>query len=223
MIAADARMRFTREDLELVRTALAQAEGSDLGTADRTLARTGMDEVLDHGPVVDALLDSPLPGPSVSLLFYALVRQALLAEGIPERRMADYCAALLREFGERRRAYRVATVDDREHHFLVDLLADLATADPSRQYRLLVHLGNHTLWLGGIFPDRIEAQRLRRGAPDLSYYESLGHRGYAAASDHALAERAGLSDVYRLAADRFPSLRTALTAVRNRLALRAAA
>lgn len=222
MIAADARMRFTREDLGVVRAALAQVDGSNLDQADRTLSRNGMDEVLDCAPVVDALLASPMPGPSVSLLFYALVRQALLAEGVSERRMADYCAALLREFGERRRAYRIATVDDREHHFMVDLLADLATADPARQYRLLVHLGNHALWLGGLFPDRIEAQRVRRGAPDLSYYESLGHRGYAAASDHALAERAGLTDVYRIAAERFPALRAALTTVRNRLALRAA-
>lgn len=222
MIAADARMRFTREDLELVRSALARVEGSDLDRAHRTLERSGMDEVLDWAPVVDTLLMSPMPGPSVSLLFYALVRQALLEEGVPERRMADYCAALLREFGERRRAYRIASVDDREHHFMVDILADLATADSVRQYRLLVHLGNHTLWLGGLFPDRIEAQRVRRGAPDLSYYESLGHRGYAAASDHALAERAGLTDVYRIAAERFPALRAALTTVRNRLALRAA-
>lgn len=221
MIAPDTRGRFTDEDLALVLSSLARATGTPEELVERWIAREGLDAILDQPPLVQDVLAAPLPGPSPSLLFYLLVRHAFLREGIDDRVLTDYCAALLREFGIRRRAFRVHSVDDQEHVYLVDILADLATAEDPRRYRILVHLGEYSLWLGGLFPDRIEAGR-RRGAPDLSYYEELGHRGYAAASDHRLADRAGLAGIYRTAAERFGDLRRALAAVGAQLALRAA-
>ena len=70
---------------------------------------------------------------------------------------------------------------------------------------------------GGLFPHYIEARRIRRGGPDLSYYDSLGRRGYAMASDHALADRFHLEGVLQTAADRFPTLRTALNDLSDRV------
>lgn len=223
MIHADARSRITGNDLHLVIQCLTDLRRTSQEDATRLVEREGLDDILDDAPLGTALLAVPLPGPSASLLFYVLIRQALVAHGIADRRLADYCAALLREFGGGRRAFRIAQVDDQEHFYVVDILRDANTSHDPRAFRALVHLGNYTLWLAGLFPDRIAAREIRRGGPNLAYYEAMGHRGYAVASDHALADRAGLADVYRLAADRFGDVRQALTTVGGRLALRPAA
>jgi hypothetical protein len=210
VIRADARSRITSDDLGLV--------GACLGT-DPTRPPI-LDTVLDRQELAGYLLGATLPGPSASLLFYVLVRHALLEVDIAEREVADYFAALLREFGARGRATRIDAVDDHEHQYLVDILADRSTASGERHFKVSVHLGNYALWLSGVFPERIAARRLRRGGPDVDYYESLGGQGYAEASEHRLAERAGLELVLRTAAERVHDVRVALNQVSARLALR---
>ncbi|HEU5218780.1 MAG TPA: hypothetical protein VFU23_08970 [Gemmatimonadales bacterium] len=209
MITADARSRITPNDLTLL--------GSCLGSP----ARAGsLDAVLDRREVATFLLAAGMPGPSPSLLFYVLVRHSFLDVGVDDPTVADYFAALLREFGHRSRATRVDDVDDQDHRYLVDILADLSGSTGARQFKVSVHLGNYALWLAGLFPERVAAQRIRRGGPDLSYYESLGGRGYAEASEHRLAERSGLEDVLRTAADRVHDVRVALNRVSAQLDLR---
>jgi hypothetical protein len=210
MITADARSRITPQDVELL--------GSCLGIAPERLS--DLDAVLDRREVASFLLGARLPGPSASLLFYVLVRHALLEVGVPDPTVADYFAALLREFGNRRRANRVAEVDDAEYHYLSDLVEGLAAATGDRQFQVSVHLGNYAVWISGIFPERIAARRLRRGGPDLSYYEALGGRGFAEASEHRLAGRVGLEDVLRTAAERVHEVRVALNQVSAQLSLR---
>ena len=81
----------------------------------------------------------------------------------------------------------------------------------------MAHLGNYALWLAGLFPDYIAARRVRKGGPDLTYYDSLGRRGFGLASDHVLADQYGLGDVFRLAAERFPVVRGALNGLSDRV------
>jgi len=206
VIRADARSRITPRDLEL----LASRPG-------RMASSGGLDAVLDRRDTAYDLLHATLPGPSPSLLFYVLVRHSLLDVGIEDRTVADYFAAVVREFGVRQRSTRVDDVDDQDHHYLVDILADLAVSTGDRQFKVSVHLGNYALWLSGLFPERIAARRLRRGGPDLDYYESLGGRGYAEASEHRLAERNGLEDVLRIAAEQAHQIRIALNRVSDQL------
>ncbi len=209
MIRADARSRITSEDVELLE--------SSFGLAGRS---SGLDELLDRREVCSFLLSARLPGPSPSLLFYVMVRHALLDAGIEDPAMADYFAAVIREFGIRARSTRVDDVDDHEHHYLIDILADQAASSGARHFKVSVHLGNYALWLSGIFPERIAARQLRRGGPDVSYYENLGGRGYAEASEHQLAERTGLEEILRNAAERVHEIRVALNQVSEHLILR---
>jgi hypothetical protein len=210
MITADARSRITPQDVALL--------GACLGTEPARLR--SLDALLDRREVATFLLSATLPGPSASLLFYVLVRHSLLDVGVEDPSVADYFAAVLREFGNQQRSVRVDAVDDQDHHYLVDILASLAAASGERQFKVSVHLGNYALWLSGIFPERIAAQQLRRGGPDVSYYENLGGRGYAEASEHQLAERIGLDEVLRTAAERVHEVRIALNQVSAKLALR---
>jgi hypothetical protein len=210
VISADARSRITPKDLELLGITV-EHDG---------VVHQNLDRVLDRREVVSYLMGASLPGPSPSLLFYVLVRHALLDVGVDDPVVADYFASLLREFGVRQRATRVDDVDDQDHRYLVDILADLSVSTGDRQFKVSVHLGNYALWLSGIFPERIAAQQLRRGGPDVSYYETLGGRGYAEAAEHHLAERRGLDDVLRTASERVREVRLALNDVSARLHLR---
>ncbi|MGH7506452.1 MAG: hypothetical protein ACRELX_12405, partial [Longimicrobiales bacterium] len=79
-----------------------------------------------------------------------------------------------------------------------------------------VHLGEHALWLSGLFPDHITARVQRRGAPGLTYYEALGSTGFRMAADYRDAERHGLDRVYRDCAESFPALRVALNRIADR-------
>jgi hypothetical protein len=154
------------------------------------------------------------PGPV--LFFYVMLRHALLRAEVHDRALADYLGAMLLEFGERDRAWRVDWNDDHLHGYLVDIVADLEATTGERRFRVMVHLGEYALWMAGLFPQFIAA-RQRRGGPDVGYYEALGRRGYGMASDHVLADRVGLEGVYRLAAERFGTLRGALNGVSDRV------
>lgn len=209
MIRADARSRITPQDVELL--------GATPGLGARP---GGLDDVLDRREVARFLLSARLPGPSPSLLFYVLVRHALLDVGIENPSVSDYFAAVLREFGIRHRSTRIDDVDDHDHHYLVDILTDLAASSGERHFKVSIHLGNYALWLSGVFPERIAAQQIRRGGPDVSYYESMGGRGYAEASEHRLAEPAGLEEILRTAAERAHEIRVALNRVSDQLVLR---
>ena len=78
MISADARSRITPKDLDLLGITV------EHGGA----VREGLDRVLDRREVVSYLMGASLPGPSPSLLFYVLVRHALLdVVGVPAARV----------------------------------------------------------------------------------------------------------------------------------------
>jgi hypothetical protein len=157
---------------------------------------------------------STAPAP---LVFYLLVRHALIAREIFDRQLADYTAALLLEFGKAGRAHRIGEWEEQQFHYLTDILAELERARGEREFLLRVHLGNFALWLSGIFPDRITHRVQRRGAPPIGYYEEMGARGFRSAAAMELALRHGLGEVLRNAADEFSNVRSALNSLSDAL------
>lgn len=218
MIIANTRGRLKAGDLELALLLLSRGSATCRARLERRLEREGPDPLLDDPELAERLLAvRTMLAPSAVLFFYVQVRRRLLDAGVVEADLADYLAALLLEFGQRDRAHRVAWHDDQSHRYLVDLLADLAVTEGDRRFRVLLHLGNYALWLAGLFPQYIEARRLRHGGPDLSYYDGLGRRGYAMASDHALADHYHLDGILQTAAERYPALRVALNDLSERV------
>jgi hypothetical protein len=218
MIRANTRGRLTPADLQLVILLLSRGSAHKRAYIERRLASEGPDALLDAPELLERLLRvRTMLVPSEALFFYVLVRHALRRAGVDDRDLADYLAALLLDFGLRDRAWRVDWNDDQRHCYLVDILADLEASDGARRFKVMVHLGNYALWLAGIFPDYIAARHLRRGGPDVTYYDALGRRGFGLASDHVLASEYGLVQVLRTAAERFSSLRGALNGVSDRV------
>lgn len=218
MIRANTRSRLTAADLQLVILLMSRGSSQRRASWERRLVSEGPDALLDQPELLDRLLAvRTVLVPSEALFIYALMRHTLRAAGLDDRELADYLASLVIEFGRGDRAWRVDWNDDEQHRYLVDILADLDACAGERRFKVMAHLGNNALWLAGIFPDYIAARRLRKGGPDLAYYDALGRRGFALASDHALADEYGLGDVFRVAAERFPSVRSVLNGVSDRV------
>jgi hypothetical protein len=218
MIRANTRSRLTGGDLQLVLLLLSRGSAQRRALLERRLAVEGPDALLDSPELAERLLAvRTLLVPSEPLFLYVVVRHALRQAAIDDRDLADYLAAMLLDFGRRDRAWRVDWNDDQRHRYLVDILMDLEASNGARRFKVMVHLGNYALWLAGLFPDYIAARHLRKGGPDLGYYDALGSRGFGLASDHVLADEFGLDGVFRSAAERFPSVRTALNSVSERV------
>lgn len=217
MILPGVRSSLGRTDAAFIIWLLTREQGE--AARDRLTARLaeeGLDAFLDDPRTANALLaGSRFSSASQALVFYVLVRHALLEGGTDDRVLADYLATLLVAFGHARRAYRPDGATE-EFHYLADLVAASDGEEPERALQLQAHLGEFALWLSGLFPDHITARVRRRGAPGLDYYEHLGARGFRAAADSRVAAGNGMDVVYRRCADGFPGLRVALNRVADR-------
>ena len=217
MILADTRSRLSANDRQLVMLLLSQGSATRRAMIERQLAEEGLDALLDAPGLFERLLTvRSMLLPSPPLFYYVAVRHLLMRSGTDDRALADYIASMLRVFGQRDRAWRVDWNDDHHHQYMVDILADLDSSQGTRQFKVMVHMGNYALWLVGVFPDYVAARRLRKGGPDVDYYERLGQHGYQLASDHALADQLGMEPILRSAADRFSQVRRALNRLSDR-------
>jgi hypothetical protein len=218
VILANVRSRLDRKDAQLVVRLVARDDAHAFEEAERVLADRGLDPLLDDPRLLRALLESRQGAcASLPLFCYVVVRHALREVGEDDRTLADYVAAVVLHFGLRERALRVGDADDERYDTLAALLAAIDSSDVRRSFLVRAHLGNYALWLSGLFPDRVEHLRWRRGGPDLDYYEALGRRGFRLASDHRLAEEYGLGGLYDAVAERFGVVRCALNRVSDRL------
>jgi hypothetical protein len=218
MILANTRATLGRDDAQLALRLIARGRAEEYDGAEVMLRERGIDVLLDDPRLLDALLTTPQAAHASWPMFaYVFVRQALRNAGEEDRVIADYLASLLVHFGVRDAAYRVAPHDDQQYDTLVGLAGDVDDPDARRAFLVRAHLGNYALWIAGMFPDRIEYRRWRKGGPDLDYYEELGARGFRLAADHRLADEHGLAPLYARAASTFPYLRRALNEVSDRL------
>ncbi|MGI9628262.1 MAG: hypothetical protein ACR2QM_15620 [Longimicrobiales bacterium] len=202
-----------------------------LGRSDETL-REGAEARLDEGGI-DALLDDPrvltslLSDPEIAVrpevVFYVLVRHALLEGGVDDLSIADYVASMVMAFGQAGRAYQVSESGEVHYQYLVDLMTDLNAAESKEAFLIRAHLGNYSLWLTGLFPDFLRARVRRRGAPPLTYYEDVGRSGYRDASRSPEATALGMDHHLRAVGEHFSGVRVALNRVSDRYLWRSGA
>jgi len=130
MILANLRERLTTADIQLVVDLLARGRAAARLSYTELAEKEGPDRLLDD-PDLLALLSThaQLAAPSAPLFLYVTLRHALRDCGMDDPRLADYLGALVLDFGMKDRAYRVAPHDDDTRHYLVDIIADLSTAE----------------------------------------------------------------------------------------------
>jgi len=145
------------------------------------------------------------------------VRHVFLRSEIKDRTVADYVAELLAEFARAERARCVVPGHPNPLDYFFEMLSALNTADDRTSFHIRAHIGNYSLFLSGVFPERIRFRAERKGFPDLKYYEALGRTHYRVAGDHRLAQRFDLANIFHTLSERFDTSRRALNEISDRL------
>ncbi|HWW01503.1 MAG TPA: hypothetical protein VNZ64_17530 [Candidatus Acidoferrum sp.] len=218
MIQPNCRAQFAAEDIEFILSVL----GAKLGTAEclvKLLAdEESRDLILDDEALFHALLERRgCLRVSSRFYFYILVRQVFRRSDIEDRAVADYVAEVLAEFARAERGRCVVPGQPAPLDYFFEMLAALRTADDRTSFFVRAHIGNYSLFLSGVFPERIRSRAEARGFPSLKYYEGMGRTQYRVASDHRLAQRYDLAGILNTLSERFGATRLALNDIADRL------
>jgi hypothetical protein len=218
VIQPNCRIQFTAEDIDFIVSALGDEANKNAALCQLLSDDETRDSILDHERLYHALLEQRgCLRVSNHFYFYIMVRNVLRKAGIQDRIVADYVAEILAEFSQADRSRCMINGGEQALDYFFEMLAALKTADDRTSFTIRAHIGNHSLFLAGVFPQRIRYRAEKRGFPDLRYYESLGQASFRAASDHRLAARYELGPIFCTLADRFQTTRLALNDMSDRL------
>ena len=218
LIKANCRIQFTADDLEFIARTLNRSNSSHDVLLSLLRDDDTRDMILDDEQLFHALLENRgCLRVSNRFYFYIIVRNVLKRAGIDDLDVADYTAELLSQYSQTdRSACRVPGRQGSLDYFF-EMLAALQEADETRSFYIRAHIGNHSLFLSGVFPQRIRYRAEKKGFPDLRYYEALGQSSFRIASDHRLAARYELAPIYAKLAESFQTTRQALNEMTERL------
>lgn len=220
LIQPNCRLQFTPEDIDFIVSVL----GSKVKNAESLLKLLADEEsrdlILDDEYLFRSVLENPQCLPiSAHLYFYALVRNVFRRSGLSERALADYVAEMLADFSRTENTELRLKSGSPPLNYFVDMLTALEKADNTTAFYIRAHVGNHSLFLSGIFPDRIRYRSERCGTPGLRYYEEVGRTSYRVASGHRLAQQYDLANIFDTLSERFGETRRALNDLGERLVM----
>jgi len=218
VIQPNCRVQFTAEDIDFILSVLRPKVGNAECLVKLLTDEESRDLILDDEDLLRAVLEHrSCLRISTHFYFYILVRQVFRRSRIMERGVADYVAEVLTEFSRLERTECRPNGQTQSLDYFFEMLGALQTADDTTRFYIRAHVGNYSLFLSGIFPDRIRFRAEYRGAPDLKYYEELGRANYRVASDHRLARKYDLDGIFNTLAERFQATRLALNDLGERL------
>jgi len=212
------RVQFTAQDVEFILAVLGSQSGVAEGLVNLLADEETRDLILDDESLFRAVLEQRgCLRVSTHFYFYVLVRHVFRRAGIDDRSVADYVAEVLAGYSRMENMRCVVPGKPEPLDCFFEMLGALQTADDHTRFYIRTHIGNHSLFLSGVFPERIRYRAEYRGAPDLKYYEELGRTNYRVASDHRLAQKYDLAQVLDTLAERFRATRLALNDLADRL------
>jgi hypothetical protein len=126
-----------------------------------------------------------MQAPTLYQFFRHQVQHGFHAQGLTEPATLDYVSDLLMRFAQTRMLYSVTDPAGHPLEYLVDFLyerqrAEENRADRARVRTLLRHLGEYTLFMSGLFRERL----LARG--ELRYYLAQGANAYGLCADYEI-------------------------------------
>ncbi len=199
------RGHLSAQDVSFI-TAVAGADVTPL-----LAEETSRDAVLESDALFHALLHVRAPLPvSARLYFYVITRRVLPQQ---DRAVTDYIATVLAEFLEGDRWQTLPGLPDIQTRYVTDMLTVLADLKGNRAFLLQAHLGNFSLFVSGIFPDHIRHRASVCGAPDISFYETIGRTHYRLAAHQPQARQTGLEHVLDTIGSEFTAVRRGLNRV----------
>src|SRR5215831_14226518 len=218
MIQPNCRIQFAAEDMDFILSVLGRRIGNAESLVRLLADEESRDLILDDEALLHALLERRgCLRVSSRFYFYILVRNVFRHSKIEDRTVADYVAEVLAEFAQAERMRCVLPGQTSPVDYFFEMLAALQKADERTSFYIRAHIGNYSLFLSGVFPERIRFRAEVRGFPDLKYYDALGRTQYRAAGDHRLARRYEVANVLNTLSERFPATRRALNDIADRL------
>lgn len=218
MIQPNCRAQFAASDIDFIISVLSSEPKSTESLVKLLSDPDSFDAILDDELIFRSLLERPgCLQVSSHFYFYVFVRRVLRLAGIEDRTVADYVAAMLAEFSNLQRSRCPIPGDQRPMDYIFEMLTALQKADDSTQFLIRAHVGNHSLFVSGVFPDRIRYRAQYKGAPEIEYYETLGQSNFRVASDHRLARRYELAPIFGTLSEHFHEIRLALNDMSDRL------
>jgi hypothetical protein len=213
VIQANCRAQFTADDFSFVVRVLAKSQRDAVSLVSLLSDETERDAILDHDLIYNSVVDSSgCLRVSAAFYFYILTRRVLKRASLDERALTDYVAAVLLAFANinQLRAANGESPASRSFTYVSDLLLQIDKCSPEQAFLLRTHMASYTLFLSGMFAERVHSHAQRRGAPGLSFYESIGQSTYRTVADHPHARRTELHDIFKLLGGEFRRVRLAL-------------
>lgn len=218
VIQANCRIQFTPGDIDFIASVLGKKPTDAQYLTSLLTDENSRDTILDDESLFRAVTEYPgCLRVSDHLYFYVIVRRVLRRTGIDGRSVADYVAEVLCEFSRIERTRCILPGRVEPIHYLFEMIAALESADERTSFYIRTHIGNHSLFWSGVFPEHIRHRAESRGGPGMKYYEALGQTHFRAASDHRLAERYALGPVLATLAEHFQAARLALNDAAQRI------
>src|SRR5215469_6361482 len=218
VIKPNCRIQFAAQDVDFILTVLGAKVGDTECLVKLLSDEESRDLILDDEALFHALLERRgCLRVSSHFYFYILVRNVFKRSGVEDRAVADYVAEVLAEFAHEERARcvipgRIGSLD-----YFFEMLSALNAADDRTRFFVRAHIGNYSLFLSGVFPERIRFRAEARGFPDVKYYDALGRTHFRAASDHRLAQQYAVAEIFNTLSERFETTRRALNDIADRL------
>lgn len=203
--------RFTAADWEFVSQTLAETPAGRESLATLFEDVDTLELILASPRLFDALMERRCGSwLSPELFFLVVVRQALSRVKTVRFQVADYIAVVCADFGCR--ADSGPQVRDKQVSSLysVDYLEALHNANRHERFFLHVQCANQFLVLTSLYPDFLHDRAIKRGAPDIEYYEEVVVNHLTAARDHVLADEFALTEVFEQLTEIYPLVRRAL-------------
>lgn len=218
MIQPNCRVQFAAEDVDFILSVLGQKIGNAECLIKLLSDEESRDLILDDDALFHALLERRgCLRVSCRFYFYILVRNVFRRSDVQDRAVADYVAEVLAEFAQAERARCILPGQLNPFDYFFEMLSALNAADDRAGFFIRAHIGNYSLFFSGVFPDRIRVRAELRGFPGVKYYDALGRAHFRAASDHRLAQRYDVAEIFSTLSDRFETARRALNDIADRL------
>lgn len=148
--------------------------------------------------------------------FDRAVRASFADLALSDDRTASYLADMLARFARTENLFprgdavaRLDTVVDMLLEVQASWQEDSATWAPEREVNVRRHIGDYTLFMTGIFRERVERMA------STGWYISQGKRAYRFVSEHDRAAARDAAPVFRRLAERFENYATALDYARR--------
>jgi len=155
--------------------------------------------------------------------FTAVVEHNYDEIGVRSAEVQGYVATLLTEFCEIENLYKIKSIDGRA---LCDVGEMLLESDPvygtaasfDRERQVRKHIGDYALFFTGMFPESLNAHRLRRShMENLVDFVKAGKESYYIVSKFEHFEYAKVAPLFRRMSQEFEQLVYGLNQVKNEL------